>query len=236
MNFDIYFKEGDFYKLRRIEIEDRNDLRFFQNLKITIENELDKIRIDIKKIFPEAEDDRYKLIRPKVDDKNTQERLDKILVVRNANMKIRTELLEILQDEEFIICTHCNGKMIKSPVNVRFERIGNKYVIKENGLQGAIKWHYRCQNCIFAEDVGSYNEKKYNIKLRNELIKSGETFVPNEFGFWHYLEGKEHKPKIDNELRPRKRIFEFIKIPNVSQPFVKITELYPDTNEIVQIT
>jgi hypothetical protein len=134
----------------------------------------------------------------------------------------------MLQDEEFIICHNCKNKMIKTPLNVRYDKIGNRFLLKGITPYEKIDYIYCCEHCICAVPESVHNEFQYWKKLREDLIQKGEKYVPNEFGFYHWI-GKPDKIETEN-IPSRRRIFETYKIGR--DEFIKIVDKYTDGTEV----
>jgi hypothetical protein len=200
---------------------------------------LDIIRDDIISFFDGKTKEEINLICPKVVDKEKQEIVDKLVQMRKLNNKTKELLTETLSLEDFIICEHCKSKMYKVPINVKYIKCGNKYVVIDENLHSTIRYSYMCENCIMAVSVESHNEIQDNLKLRNRLIEQGESYVPNKFGFWHWINhNKKTKPTEffdDEKIECRRRDFEFCKIPGQRSEFVKITEYYPESNKTINL-
>jgi hypothetical protein len=210
---------------------------FLSKFRLTLEGEMNNIKKDILEQFPHDKREAVFLPRPSIDDCNKQAKIDKLVEMRSNNRIVLERILNLLQTSEFIICENCKGKMIKTPVGVKYERMGNNFVILDKDTN--CKWVYMCENCVFAISKEIYFFKKRNLEMRKELIESGITFVPNEFGVWNTLAGKpciKCKELRCEEVRAKRRVFETINIEGVKNPFVKIVEEYPDTGEKVLLS
>jgi hypothetical protein len=228
MEFNFYIKESNSYKLMHLIPPSGADWTFFKSLRMTVENQLNIIRNDILQFMGKSKEE-ANLIVPKVDDKEIQKKIDLLVGFRSLNSKTKNDIVALLSEEKFIICENCGYKMYKVPLNVKYQQMGHSYILKELNNHEIIKYIYCCENCIFAISEECYNEKENNKKWRKQLIEDGYGFVPNEFGFWHWIDSTKKKPeqlleKYDDT--PRKRKFERYDIKN--ETFIKIIEEYTD--------
>jgi hypothetical protein len=223
MKFEFYIKEGEIYKKISIVPIEGSGWEYFQSLRLSLERELETIKIDLLKLCGNVE--KVNLGIPRSDNKDIQEKIDKLVIIRRENMTTRENLMKLLNSPEFIICDRCGGKMTKIPVGVKYEKFGNKYIIKEDILHTSIKYIYGCEDCIMAINEENYYEKMRNIKLRKTLLDNGIGFVPNEFGFYYWDKSISYKHTEETECdHSWKREFEEIKMQNIKNPFLKITE------------
>ena len=143
-------------------------------------------------------------------------------------MKSILFLHELLNIEDCIICDLCKSLMYKVPLNIPYERIGRKYTIKGNDAE--VKYIYCCENFNAATSEYAHHQKQYWVNLRKKLEAEGESYLPNEFGFWHwYNDNKKTRPSLfGDELKECNHVwdrkFEFINVACQKSPFVKITE------------
>lgn len=226
MEFEMYVKDKNEYKLLKIIPPSGSGWDYFKSLKLTVEEQLDNIRNDICKVFNKPKEE-INLIFPKINDSKKQEKIDKLVEIRNTNNNIKVHLNKILMDDEFILCEDCGGKMYKTPLNVRYTKFGSKFIIDERDTKFKIKYVYLCSNCTCAISEEIYSIIQNTLKIRNELLERGESFVPNKYNFWHWVnDNKITKPsELQNpELPSKRRLFESIKVKGVKNPFVKITE------------
>ena len=188
MSFTFWFKSTNGYRQITMDVPSLSDKTYFYKLKLKVVLELGNIRNDIVKLL--GNKNRAKLIKPRVDDKNKQKILDKLVKIRKDNNKVKELLQAVLADEDFLICEHCKHKMYKIPINVSYEKYGNSYIIKEERMPFRIKYIFGCSNdnCHFCIEEEPYRVTQNNLKLRRELLAKGKTFVPNEAGFWHKIE------------------------------------------------
>jgi len=185
VKLDIWFKVKNGYKKTTIEPEFNSDKRFFYSLRLKIDIELDKIKQHILSLFDNPEN--VNLIKPKHSDYEKQKIIDKLVEIKKDNLKAKQVVKGILSDEDFIICEHCRYKMYKIPVNVSYSKYGNSYIIHDS--DGDVKYIYGCSNdsCVHCIEEDAYIQMMRLIELRDNLIKKGEMFVPNKFGFWGYI-------------------------------------------------
>lgn len=241
MKFEMFIKEGNGYSKIEVSPPNGSGWHYLQTLKLNVLKELEYIREDIVKIFGKG--DINSLSRPVIEDREKQKVLDKLIDIRKINNKIKDEIITLLSETEFISC-YCGDKMIKTPIGVRFERFGNNYIIKDE-VNHSIKYSYMCVGCYRARSIEDYEYEQRNIKIRTELLKDGESFVPNNQGFWSWWnKNKSTKPK---ELQEEKsdcdhawlREFEYINIGGIIQGkksmFVKITEVCKKCGKKVNI-
>jgi hypothetical protein len=236
MEFNIYIKDKEDYKKILIEVPINTGWDFLTKLRLSVENEMQNIKKDITIQYPKELQNTIFFPNPKIDNEKKQIKINKLVEMRNNNKKILNEILTLLQTSDFIICEHCNSKMIKTPVNVRYDKIGNNFVILDKDTN--CKWVYLCENCVFALSEESYYFKKQNKELREKLIKEGYTFVPDDFGVYHTLQGYpciKEKELEDIHIISKRRTFENIRVKGIKNPFIKIIEEYPETGEKVQI-
>lgn len=227
VEFDLFIKEGAGYTKKHIVQPSGTGWEFIEGLRKTIDNEIENIRIDIAVLFPEGQD--VNLKRPVVEDKEIQQKINKLVEIRKVNLDTKQQLTQILTYDDYIICEHCKGKMYKIPVGVSYIKYGNKYILQNINAKEIIKYIYGCENCCYSISEEGYLRKQNLLKLRKQLLDAGESFVPNEFNFWHWENDKKKtKPfDLDNEEKCNhvvRREFEKIKIPGQRQPFVKIIE------------
>lgn len=231
MEFNLNIKEKEVYKKIKIIPPANSDWHFFKSLKLTIEQQIEVIRGDIASFF--EDDEEANLKRPIINNKELQEKLNTLVEMRKENIKTKHEVTMLLNQEEFIICEKCSGKMYKTPIGVSYEKYGTKYLLKDVNAHENIKYVFMCESCISAVGEDIYIQEQNNLKLRKQLIDAGESFVPNAQGFWHWINyDKKTKPDFmqDPELEPRRRSFEYINIAGVKNAFVKIVEHFPLSN------
>lgn len=197
MILDIFIKEGDSYKKCKIVPPAGSDFTFFKSLKMTIEEQLDTIRNDITKLYPDGW--HVSLINPKIDDYEKQGIIDKLVEFRTLNMKAKEFLNNMLKGTEFIICKNCGGKMYKHPTNVPYTRMGNSFIISDCN-KNTVNFVFTCESCVFFVDERIYRWQQSLKNQREELLAQGETFVPDDLGFWHH-EGDIKKIVADTECR-----------------------------------
>ena len=239
MQFEVYVKDKETYKKVTFENPANSGWEYFAPVKLLVVEQLDNIREDILKYFNGKTKDEVNLISPKVEDKEDQKRVDILVDMRKANSKTKEMLISLLAGNEFIACDMCKGNMYKIPLNVSYNKTGNTYILTDIGVHQSIEYIYGCEKCVNAIHENTYNEKLRNIKLREQLLADGESFVPNVFGFWHWVNDKKHtKPSCigdDEDKEPRRRDFEYLKIDGTKSAFVKITEFYPHSGKRVSI-
>lgn len=228
VEFEIFIKENDGYRKKIVIQPSGAGWEFIESLRKTVEQEIEHTREDIAKLFPEDID--INLKRPVVDDTEVQEKINKLVEIRRQNIKTKEQLIQILTYDDYIICENCKGKMYKIPIGVKYIKFGNKYLVQDLCAGETIKYIYGCESCNSCIDAEIHNKKEDLKKLKVQLIKEGESFVPNEYGFWHWENNnKTSKPEYMEEERKEcrhifRREFETIKVPGQKQPFVKIIE------------
>ena len=91
--------------------------------------------------------------------------------------------------------------MRKIPIGVSYTKIGNNYVL--NGEFHNIVYNYICEsdNCIYSISEECYNQIVRNLDLRENLLRKGYNFVPNRFGFWHFIDDRSDEIKKPIGLR-----------------------------------
>jgi len=194
MEFEFYIKSKENrYELRLVKTIDTSR-NFFSNLLKNIEIELENIRADLLKI------DGVNLIQPSHEDKIINEKIEKLVMIRKINLNMKEQIKDLLSENEFIICRLCGSKMFKFPLDTKFKRIGNGYIIdSENNVN--IAYAFRCSNCVLSESEELYHQGLHNLKIREQLLEEGYNFVPNEFGMWHYEgEGCRKKPTEGDKI------------------------------------
>lgn len=184
MILEFYIKSGKKYELRSLEVPNNAGTKYFKSLLLNIKIELDNIRDDILSFS--TLDKIINLKIPQHDDEKIQEKLDKLVRIRQVNLKCQEYLQNILKDNEFIICK-CGAKMYKRPIGVPFYKFGNDYIIKERNMND-LKYAYFCTECVNFVEEELYEQKRRNRITRERLLKKGKKFVPNDFGFWYYVD------------------------------------------------
>ena len=183
----IWFKEEKGYRKAVIKPEFNTNSEYFRSLRLKIEIEIDKIKQHILSLFNDPE--LVNLKKPIHQDEEKQTIIDKLVLIKRDNIRAREIVKGILADEEFIICERCRSKMYKIPINVSYSKYGNSYLIHDNINLSDVKYIYGCSKedcyCCILED--EYIQMMRWINLRDELLKKGETFVPNKFGQWNHI-------------------------------------------------
>lgn len=226
MIFDIYIKDGENYKFCQIAPPSGCDLKFFKSLQMTIDENINKIRNDIHKYCGET----TCISKPKVDDYETQKIIDKLVEMRNLELRTREKINTVIKGSEFIVCFNCGEKMYKTPVNTAFEKIGNGFILK-NGNEH-IQYNYKCCNCNRFIEEEIHERQRYLRELREKLIAQGKTWLPDEFGFW------SGQPEINDGCRHvYKRTFEQYKlmIDGVEKNIAKIQDKCVYCGETISI-
>lgn len=233
MIFDIYIKEGSDYKLCKIQPTAGSDFNFFKSLRLSIDEQLDNIRKDILSLYPAGE--KTNLISPKIDDYDIQKKIDKLVQIRNVDMRTKEDINAILKGTEFIICENCGHKMYKTPANVMFQKVGNSYIIEGSDKQ-TIDYFYQCENCVYGIDESIYLWQQNLKKLREDLLAEGVGFVPDNLGFYSWVKpGKKYRTEQNDEKcrHVYRRKVETYKLMQDGKPreFSKITERCVYCNE-----
>lgn len=185
INLVIWYKTDNGYKKMLLNPEFNKDYDFFKSIKLKIDIELDKIKQHMISLFDNPDD--INLKKPSHIDNEKQIILDKLIEIRKDNIRAREIVKGILADDEFIICDMCKNKMFKIPINVSYSKYGNSYIIHDPTNE--VKYIYGCSkegcvNCILEDN---HIELMRNLELRDKLISEGKKFIPNKFGFWHYI-------------------------------------------------
>jgi len=232
MELDIYIKNKKDYELRRFSLSENNAIKLAEQLFFNVEKELTNIRSSI--LSYENDENSINLKKPIHKNKEIHKKLQDLNNIRSVNLRVKEKLAEILRPVEYIKCFNCKGKMYKKPVGVPYEKIGKHYIVKYNEIPS--KYIYSCENCVFFEEEILYKQTQYLKQKRENLLKEGYNFVPNDFGNWGYV-GNE-PPKIEPDLIPNpikiwKRESETFKIKG--KEFIKITETCEDNGEIKRI-
>jgi hypothetical protein len=235
MEFQIYIKIKNLnkYELREITTMDGNR-EFFSNLLKSVEQELDNIKNDLLSF------DNVNLIRPSHEDPEINSKIEKLVNIRKTNLETKEKLKEALAELEFIQCDHCGNKMYKKPINVSFRKIGKNYIINSENMID-IKYNFSCENCNFFIEEDLYYQILNIRKKRKELIEDGYNYVPNDFGFWHYINNNESKkpPEFDNEPPnyTYKRVFEnaFEDVDGVNELHLHVYDICQETGEKIKI-
>jgi hypothetical protein len=210
MILDVFIKEGEHYKECKIVPPAGSDFSFFKSLRLTIEEQLDTIRKDIVKLYPENWN--VSLVSPKIEDDDKQETIDKLVEFRTINIKTKELINNVLKGNEFIICPTCGGKMYRGPVNVAYTKVGTSFIIDSSN--GNVDYSFTCEKCPYFIDEKIYRWQQDLKKQREQLIAEGKYFVPDELGFWHWINTEEIiVPVITKECRHiSKRTVELYKI------------------------
>ena len=200
--FEFWIKDGSNYKKLKVESPENADWKYFKSLKMTVEQAIDNMKEDMFNLagniskFTNVED-------VKSSDPEIQAKIQSLKEIRTFNIKTKEQIITTLADAEFIICPDCNSKMYKIPISVRYEKVGNSYVVIDDESPQNIRYHYGCSNekCHLAVDIEMHNQTQSLLELREQLLKEGYGFVPNKFGFWQWVPGqpKGKPPVFDNE-------------------------------------
>ena len=226
MEFGIFFKEGKDYIKRTVIPPSGSGWDFFKSLRLSVDRELENIRTDMLNI-----DENISLNFPLSLDKKKQIKICKLIVLRDNNKKIRKKLDKIMIDNEFVVCNICGEKMYKIPINVMYSKYENKYIVLDKSAKN-IKFIYACEKCTNTINEECFNIILNNRKTREKLLKEGESWVPNDLGFWHWdfsVNNKHSKPdyfKDENDdtcEHAWRRTFEKFFIDNIH--FLKIKEV-----------
>lgn len=192
MILDVCVKEGNNYKLCKVNPPAGSDFSFFKSLRLTIEEQLDIIRKDIQQISPNGEV--INLINPKVEDEEIQLSLNNLVEFRSINMKTKEVINNVLKGTEFIICERCGGKMFKSPLNIAYSKIGNSVILDTEHAHQNVEYTFTCESCPYFIHEQVYHWQQGLKKLRENLLAEGDGFVPDNLGFWH-----QETPKIEEQ-------------------------------------
>jgi len=237
MDLKIVAKVGKNYQLRKINIIENAGKRFFEELLITVDKQLKNIREDI--ISFSDIDKEVNLKKPSHPSWEIQKKLDKLTELRKLNLDLKESLKNLLRESEFIICEHCGSKMYKRPLGVPIKKIGKIYVaLKEIS---DTTYDYSCSNddCHYCIQAYVYEKQDKLKRLKEDLIRDGYNYVPNDLGFWHKLnDGKpmNKSPMFskDEGTKAWEREYETIKIKG-KKSFIKIKETCEETGEIRDI-
>jgi hypothetical protein len=184
MEFEFWMKESDSYKKCVLTPPSGSGWSYLKTIKMTIDKELDNIKSDILENI-DVLNTKYDLSFPKSKDEDKQKKINTLIDIRTTNIRTKNQVITLLAAQEFIICSECNSKMFKKPVNESYEKVGDQYVLKNASLNVPIRYVFMCEQCINAISEEVYENTQTLKKTREELLKKGETFVPNEFNFWH---------------------------------------------------
>ena len=184
MKFKMYVKVKNKYELREIETKGNDGRDFFKRLLLSINEQLAIIRVSMLK-FNDNEI-KINLRHPHHPDTTINIKLKSLEKIRKLNLITKENLLNLLHENEFIICPQCDRKMIKTPIDTSYIKVDNTFIIKNN--KTPVRYSYICENCLNAIDEEAYISLQRNKKTREELLKAGYNFVPNDFGNWHYIE------------------------------------------------
>lgn len=198
MKFILFVKVKDRYEKRLIIPPEDSGKKFFKELNLLIQEQLSIIKKDILS-FSNSEF-KVSLKRPSHPEREIQEKLNKLINIRRTNIDIHEKIEELLRDTDFIICKYCGNKMRKVPLNVPYTKIGSNYVL--NGKFHNISYNYICEgnDCVYSVNEECYNQVVNNLNLRETLLMKGYNFVPNRFGFWHFIDDGSDEIKIPSEL------------------------------------
>ncbi|MCK5624970.1 hypothetical protein KAI04_03960 [Candidatus Pacearchaeota archaeon] len=198
MEFILFIKIKKRYEKRLIIPPLDSGTKFFENLNLLIQEQLDIIKNDIMS-FSNSEF-KISLKRPIHPKREIQEKLDKLINIRKVNIETYEKIKELLKDIDFIICKFCNNKMKKIPIGIPYTKIGNNYIL--NGQFNNINYNYICENdnCIHSISEECYSQIVMNLDLRESLLKKGYNYVPNRFGFWHFINDGSDEIKKPEEV------------------------------------
>jgi hypothetical protein len=216
MEISLYFKDGINYSRQVINLTDEYSWDFIKSLQLTMDSELEKIKKDLLPYINESS-----IARPKALNLDDRKKVEILSEMRKSNIQTKKVINDILRNNESIIC-ECSGKMIKTPVDIVYEKIKGKFILKNSNE--AVKYVYMCENCFRAISEDIYLEIKSNEILRTKLIESGESYIPNKFGLWHWIKSPIQKRVIEGCDHAWKRTFENINIKSLGSSFIKITE------------
>lgn len=238
MQFEFYAKQGDCKYVRKIaEPEQNANWAWFKSFRMLVDKEIDNIREDISGYFKNNEN--YNLSRPRHDDAEIQTKIDTLCEMRRLNIETSSTLNELIQGNEFIICK-CGAKMFKTPIWVKYERLGNTFINLEETKTNNIKYIFACENCtnMIVEDI-YYLQQNYK-NHREELISQGYNWVPGDFGFWYKCDDKPMKREWSEEEKKEcdhawSRIYEPFSVLDGVHTFIKISEICRKCNKKVAI-
>jgi len=188
MKIDCWFKVPNGYKYLVLDISEKeNDRIFYEKLKLKLLVENEHIRTDIETIFAKYPNKVFSLSRPSVEDAIDNEKVKKLANARNKNIESIAKLNNLLQYDDYIICERCNSLMYKTPLNVGYVRVGNKFIIDSDENHGSVKNVYICSNddCFCSIDEELFTQLQNNKRTKDELFSQGIRFVPDKFGFYH---------------------------------------------------
>jgi len=222
MEFEIFFKDENNYNKKLFTIPSDNSIEFLKNLRLTVNNELENIKIDFLLV-----DKNINLKSPSSKDFEKKKVINKLIDIRKNNMEVSLKLGQLLSERETIICTNCGCTMHKTPIGVSYEKIGNRFMIKNQELEQNIKYHFACDSCFLAINEDSYLEVERNKILREKLLSEGECFVPNDFGMWNMKNGAGKNVKYCSIEESKQLKYNDISLDDVWSelaPFIKETD------------
>lgn len=190
MEFEFWMKEKESYKKCVLTPPSGSGWAYLKTVKMTLDKELVNIKEDILDNIDEL-NSKYDLSFPRSKDPDKQKKINTLIDIRNLNIKTKNHIITLLAAQEFIICPDCEAKMFKKPVNESYEKVGDQYVLKNVSPTASIRYVFMCERCINAISEEVYENVQTLKRTRDELLKKGETFVPNEFGFWHETKKKD---------------------------------------------
>lgn len=237
MEFEFFMKDKELYKRIAVTPPSGSGWDYIKGVLLTVDSQLVQIRKEIDEIFGNSGGNNN-LTSLKINDYEKQTKLDTLSMMRSKNIETKKILAEVLSEPNFIICPYCSGKMLETPLNISYQKYGNNYIYTDIQNRQSIEIVYMCTECIFAIHKNLHHQVERNKEKRRELLLNKESFVPNDLGFWTWINNeKVTKPKEleDEEIEPRERRFEYINIPTQRSPFVKITEFYPASGKIINI-
>jgi len=184
MKFNTYFKEKEKWINRIIEPPANSNQDFFRALKMRIINELEIIRETIKNLS------NYNCRVPRAKEEKNQKWLNNLVKMRKANTFVYEQLKMILIKDDCIVCPNCGELMMRIPLNVPINKLGETYILSLNVNNGGIIYHYQCPNCVQSISENLYNQMINLKEERKKLIEKGIYFVPNCAGVYNWIKGK----------------------------------------------
>ena len=183
MEHKYAIKINNKYEIRKMHPPVNSNHIFFRNLLLVVEEQLRIIKNDILSYFPNHKNCLYGL---KHDDWEIQAKINKLVLLRKINIITRNNLKSLLQEQEFIICK-CGSNMYKTPINVKFQKVGSSYIILDSKYSN-MYYAYMCESCFRSVSEIIYGQIMYNKELREKLLEKGDNFVPTDYGCWYYVD------------------------------------------------
>lgn len=234
MEFEIPVKKKDKYEVRKTKIPNNSSRKYFEDLRLFVEEQLKNLKEDISSYFPEKV--RINFGRLRHDDFQVQQILEKLNKLRKDCVKIKDYLDYLLKEKDFIICEYCGSKMYKKPVGVKFRKLKDEYIIVDDKLPTHYIYSCSNDNCHHYVEEGYIQQLENYRNIRKKLLDEGYTWVPTDWGWW-YCEGDKliKHPSMRNEEDGKswERKFDYVNTGNGN--YLKIYEVCYQTGEIEHI-